>query len=138
MPTVHAIYQVEDGRLVSWTTDASKIAPAATLAARGYVCVTIEDADPAGRWNPTTHTFEPVAPEAARILTPLQFRDRFTHAEEVAITAAAAASVDIRVWLDRLAVAQEISLDDARTIAGVGALEAAGLLAAGRAAEILT
>ncbi len=79
-----------------------------------------------------------------------QFRNRFTEAEKQAIYAAAASSIAIRVWLDDLAavtvvldpadptiVLAGVQLDNPRTIAGVQGLEAAGLIAAGRAAEIL-
>lgn len=72
-----------------------------------------------------------------RILTVLQFRGRLTEAEELAITSAGQANAAIRVWLDRLAGALEVNLDDPRTVAGLQSLEAAGLLAPGRASEIL-
>lgn len=73
-----------------------------------------------------------------RVLTVLQFRDRLTAEEELAITAAGMTSPAVRVWLDRLAAAQEINLDDPRTVAGLQQIEAAGLLAPGRGAEIRT
>jgi hypothetical protein len=71
------------------------------------------------------------------LLTKLQYMSRFTDAELAAIYTAAKASVQVEVWLDKFKLAQEIDLTDPQTIAGVQALEAAGLLAAGRAAEIL-
>lgn len=83
-------------------------------------------------------------------LTITQFRDRFTLDEKRAIYGAAAAVQDVRIWLDDLAavtvvldpadpyrVLSGVDLTDPRTVAGVQGLEAAGLLAAGRAAEIL-
>jgi hypothetical protein len=72
-----------------------------------------------------------------RILTVLQFRDRLTEAEEIAITAAGMASPAVRVWLDRLSGAQEVNLDDPRTVAGLNSMAEAGLLAPGRVVEIL-
>jgi hypothetical protein len=72
-----------------------------------------------------------------RILTVLQFRDRLTEAEELSITLQSLTNASIRVWLDRLAGAQEVNLDDPRTVAGLQLMEAAGLLASGRAAEIV-
>lgn len=77
----------------------------------------------------------PAAPPL-RVLTVLQFRDRLTAEEELAITAAGMSSPAVRVWLDRLAAAQEIDLDDPRTVAGLQQMETAGLLAAGRGTEI--
>lgn len=66
----------------------------------------------------------------------LQFRDRLTAEEEIAITAAGMSSPAVRVWLDRMAAAQEINRDDPRTVAGLQHMEAAGLLGPGRGAEI--
>jgi hypothetical protein len=80
---------------------------------------------------------EPVVPPP-RVLTVLQFRDRLTAEEELGITAAGMTSPAVRVWLDRLAAAQEINLDDPRTVAGLQQMEAAGLLAPGRGTEIRT
>ena len=69
--------------------------------------------------------------------TKLEFFDRFTDAEQVAIYDAAKTVTAIQVWLDKFKLASDIDVTDPRTIAGINALEAAGLLAAGRAAEIL-
>lgn len=90
------------------------------------------------RWTGTEWVeVAPPEPEPVRTLTKLQFRNRFTFAEKQAIYAAAAVSVDIRIFLDDISVAEEINLDDPATVFGVQTLEAGGLLAAGRAAEIL-
>ena len=80
-----------------------------------------------------------VSPAATprRIVTVLEFRDRLTPGEEVAITQASMASAAVRVWLDRLSGAQEVNLDDPRTVAGLHAMAAAGLLAAERVTEIV-
>lgn len=72
-----------------------------------------------------------------RLLTVLEFRSRFTDGEKIAITTAAESSVPVRVWMDDLAAAQDVNLDDPRIVAGVHAMEYGGLIAAGRAAEIL-
>jgi hypothetical protein len=71
------------------------------------------------------------------ILTKLEYMMRFTDAELAAIYTAAKQSVQVEVWLEKFKLAQEINLADTQTIAGVQALESAGLLDAGRAAEIL-
>ncbi len=70
-------------------------------------------------------------------ISPLAFRNRFTMDEKVAIYSAAKSSVAIEVWLADLQVATEINLSHVQTIAGVQALEAYGLIGAGRAAQIL-
>jgi hypothetical protein len=74
---------------------------------------------------------------SVRTLTKLEYMNRFTDAELAGIYTAAKSVIQIEVWLDKFKLAEEINLDDPATIAGVQALEAAGLLPAGRAAEIL-
>lgn len=76
-------------------------------------------------------------PEPIRILTKLQFRNRFSHAEKLAIYGAAQVSLDIQIFLDDINAAENINLDDPATVGGVQSLEAGGLIAAGRAVEIL-
>lgn len=92
---------------------------------------------------------EPVeAMPAARHLSKLGFRNRFTRAEKVAIEMAALdnpaapmaqrqQSAALRADLKDQQDAMFIDLDRAELREGVQALEAAGLLAAGRALQIL-
>ncbi|MGB3068437.1 MAG: hypothetical protein WBC18_07815 [Ottowia sp.] len=91
----------------------------------------------------------PVIPEADSRLSRLAFRNRFTTAEKVALEIASlddpAATEEhrqeaaaLRVYLKDVDSALYVDLADPATIAGVHSLEAAGLLAAGRAEEILT
>lgn len=63
--------------------------------------------------------------------------NRFTDEELVGIYTVAKTAVQVEVWLEKFKIATDVDLDDPRTVAGVEALEQAGLLAAGRAAEIL-
>ena len=74
-------------------------------------------------------------PVTAR-LTKLAYMDRFTDVELAGIYAAAKVAPAVEVWLEKFKLAEYVDIADARTIAGLQALEAAGLLAAGRAAEI--
>lgn len=74
---------------------------------------------------------------APRLLTHEQFIRRFTNAEWEGMTAAARASTAMDAWMRRFTLATVVSLDDPATAAGVQALELAGILAAGRADEIL-
>lgn len=71
------------------------------------------------------------------ILSRLHFMNRFTDAEMAGIYTAAKSSVQVEIWLEKFRLASEINLDDPRTVAGVQALEAAGMIGAGRAEEIL-
>ena len=61
----------------------------------------------------------------------------FTDSELAGIYTAAKANIAIEVWLEKFKVAEIIDLLDPKTIAGLHTLEAVGLLATGRAAEIL-
>lgn len=83
----------------------------------------------------------PPPPYYGRIITRLAFLRRFTDAEAVAIDLASigatAQAATLRRAQAKINTAEEIQLDNAETRAGVQALEAAGLIAAGRATAIL-
>jgi hypothetical protein len=75
----------------------------------------------------------PPAPPPIRCISALAFRRRLSPARRAAITLAASSAMEagdasIQVWLDDLAAAQRVELDDAETAAGVTALLAAGLI----------
>lgn len=70
-------------------------------------------------------------------LTRLEFLRRFTDAEMQSIVAAADASPALKAALLKWQTAEGIVLTDPATIAGVQALEIAGLIAPGRAQEVL-
>lgn len=83
------------------------------------------------------------------IITRAAFRARFTQAEKIAIELAGlddpsapmevrSQAAAIRTYLKDVDAAEFIDLTDPATAGGVQALEAAGLLAEGRAVEILT
>ncbi len=85
----------------------------------------------------------PAAPPKPRRLTKLEFIRLFTDVEFATILAASKQSVALEAWYERFRLATpepdgtSIDLDDPRTVGGVLALQQAGLLAPGRAAEIL-
>lgn len=81
-------------------------------------------------------------------LTRLQFRNRFTAQEKAMLelaaiddaaapTAQRLQAASLRAYLADLAAAEFVDLADPGTVAGVQALEAAGLLSESRAAEVL-
>lgn len=70
-------------------------------------------------------------------ITRLQFLLRFTDAEMQAIVAAAETNAALKAALLKWQTAEGIALTDPTTIAGVQALEIAGLIGEGRAAQIL-
>jgi hypothetical protein len=124
----------------------------AEVAGFGYPFVDPKDSVIGSTYDPDTGDFtnpppEPPAP-VARHITVLAFRNRFTQAEKVAIELAAAdnpaapmadrqKSAAIRASQADAAAATYIDLDREDTRAGVTALEAGGILGAGRALEIL-
>jgi hypothetical protein len=79
----------------------------------------------------------PTPPAPAPILSPYDFLLLFTAAERVAILTAAQTNMQMADWLNMLNHVSFVHLDDPNTISGVEALEAAGLIGAGRAAQIL-
>lgn len=85
----------------------------------------------------------PPLPEATapRRITRLAFLSRFSDAEAVAIDLASIGATPqaagMRRYMSKVNAATYIDLDRADTRAGVQALEAAGVLAAGRALQIL-
>ena len=78
-----------------------------------------------------------VAVAAPRRLTHKGFSDRFTDAEMQPILAAAEANAALKTWWEKFKLARDINLDDPATQGGVQALEIAGLIGEGRAAEVL-
>ena len=78
-----------------------------------------------------------VAVAAPRRLTHKGFSDRFTDAEMQAILAAAETNAALNAWWEKFKLARDINLDDPATQGGVQALEIAGLIGEGRAAEVL-
>jgi hypothetical protein len=74
----------------------------------------------------------PPAPDSA-----LAFEELFTAPERISIRAAAASSGQLTDWLDLLSKADQVHFDDPKTIAGVEALVAGGLITADRAAQVL-
>lgn len=79
----------------------------------------------------------PVVP-ANTIISRLEFRNRFTMEEKVLIYSAAKANPLIQIWLDELALAENIDIGAAYTIASVDALSQIGLIAPERVGVILS
>lgn len=78
---------------------------------------------------------EPPAP--SRLISQTEFLRRLTNSELEAILAAAKASVAVEAWVYRFDRAGDVDLNDPLTVQGVQSLEVAGLLAAGRASQVL-
>ena len=78
-----------------------------------------------------------VAKSTERKLTKLQYLRRFTQQERINIRNAAGSSPELYDYLAMLELAEEIDLDDPDTVGAVNMLEMVGLIAAGRADEVL-
>lgn len=72
-----------------------------------------------------------------RVMTKLEYLRRFTQDERVAIRAAAKSNAVLEDYMALLELAQDVNTTDADTVAAVNMLEQAGLIATGRAQEIL-
>lgn len=85
----------------------------------------------------------PAPPVKPRKLSKLEFINRFTDAEYVAILSAAKQSVMVEAWLKKFEMTSvepdggSIDVRDPRTIEGVNALEAFGIIGQGRTQQIL-
>lgn len=91
-------------------------------------------------WNGSE--FEtPLPSPPAPAWSTLTFLERFTLAERIAIRQAAAGAtqeaLELADWFDLLRAAGDVKSDDARTVAGMAVLVAAGLLSSTRRDEIL-
>ena len=79
----------------------------------------------------------PVTNMAPTSITPLEFIDRFTEAEQLAIVTATMTNPVVKLWYDKLLAAQSVVFADPRLSAGLDGLVDAGLITAERKAEIL-
>lgn len=77
-------------------------------------------------------------PQVKTQFTPLEYIEKFTQAEQLAVVTATLANAQIKLWYDKMFGATFVDLNDPRTSAGLDALIAANLLAPSRKAEILT
>ena len=68
----------------------------------------------------------------------LEFLERFTEAEQLAVVSATLGSPQVKLWYDKLLAAEYVDLNDPRTEGGIDALIAAGLITADRKAALMT
>lgn len=81
------------------------------------------------------HAPQIVSPAPVRVISRLEFAERFTDAELEAVLSSNNGKV--RVFLKKLDFVGSVDLDKPSVVAGVNFLEQSGLIGAGRAAEIL-
>ncbi|GHT92817.1 hypothetical protein FACS1894116_03650 [Betaproteobacteria bacterium] len=122
-------FDVLDGAAVINTIEADPAFMLTHFPAGNYRAVDEPDAAPEPESEPP--------PANPRLLTTFRFRQRFSKAEKVTLYTLAKSTPLIQVFLDDVMSCPEIDLDDPDTAGGVRELEALGILAAGRAGEIL-
>jgi hypothetical protein len=87
---------------------------------------------------PVVETVDVVQPAVTeRKISKLEYVELFTDNEMVSIFAAAKVSPLVEIWLEKFRLSEFIDLADPRNTEGLYALESAGILGQGRAAEIL-
>lgn len=77
------------------------------------------------------------APKLQTVFTPLQFLEKFTESEQLAVVSATMANPQVKLWYDKLLSALDVNIEDERLIAGMNALVQFGLITQDRANEIL-
>lgn len=88
----YQVYQAEDGRAISGTSDPTKIAVLSVLNARGYAVKQFPDGAQNGVWNQSTLQFDP-APAAQVLIGADQFLNQFNAPEVQKIFASADARI---------------------------------------------
>jgi hypothetical protein len=95
----------------------------------------------AGQFGPIAD-FVPT-PEAPALpppttVTPLQFVERFTDAEQLSIVGATLQNAQVKLWYDKLLAASFVDLADPRLSAGLDSLVAFGLITPERKVEVMS
>lgn len=89
--------------------------------------VTVETVD-----DPT-----PEEPAPQTQFTALEFLERFTESEQLAVVSATLANAQVKLWYDKMLAASFVDITDPRTIGGLNALVTFNLLTETRKDEIL-
>ena len=130
---VHALHydtQTRTGWVETKSQGNTPIDPATFDALYGAFVGAWTDAAPPGA--PPTTSYDKTQ------FTSLEFLDRFTGSEQLAVVTATLASPVVKLWYDKMLAASFVDLADPRTEGGLDALVLAGLLAPDRKAVILT
>jgi len=97
-----------------------------------------EEADVRDFWDGETLTkAEPLPPPVRTYFSRIEFRNRFTSAEKVALYTAAETDVMIKVFLDDLSAAEYVDVTDENTVASIEYIEQIGIISGERKSDIL-
>src|SRR5512135_2755336 len=129
-----AVWDTATGALISVGTVVANPLPA------GMSTTALGSSPPVGNWSATTHTFDGVAPKS--VLSLHDFVNRFTQSEREAIwtmehSGTATQQTKLGAFRDYLVQCGYADLADAYIQSSVQLMETVGLIAAGRAAQIL-
>lgn len=128
--TIHCLYNAETNALLGISAEPHIVQPGQeqiTLG-RDMPDLTVEE------WNPVILNF---FTKLGTSITKLRFMKRITAQEFAAIKATAATNGEIDFFWQKFLAAQDIVVSDPELIAGLTALEQFGIIAPGRAAEIV-
>lgn len=127
-----AVYETTSGSLVSLGTVVANPLP------NGLTSINVGLDRPTGIWNPVTHVFDAVSSKDP--LTRREFYKRFTVAEREALENIRATGTQtqknkLNAFIEY--IADGVELDDVYIISSVNLMENAGVIAPGRAVEVL-
>lgn len=98
------------------------------------IAAALDDED----FEEVTGSWPPVAAvEIRTTFTALEFLEKFTESEQLAVVEATISSVSVKLWYDKMLAASFVDLNDPRTESGLAALVTAGLITEARKDEIL-
>lgn len=125
----YALYEVSTGRLVSSGSSITETIPEG-------LAVKVFPSSPSFLWNEQTLEFDAEPPVPKVELSPLQFLQRFTVYERVAIRAASKTDPIIEDFLDMINAASGIEGGHPLLVQGLGYMIQQGLITPERAAEV--
>ena len=133
--TWYAIYRLSDGELVSVGTSVADPLPA------GLGVTNLGANPPTGVWNKLTHVFDAAAP-VRPIISKRDFWKRFTDVEreslyDMSLNGTAAQKRKLGAFRSFITDCEGVDLNDAYVQASVSAMETAGVIGVGRAAQII-
>lgn len=126
--------------VIGTTVDSVVVSDAPLDVYGAWICVDDVSPRPGPGWSYANGVFfpPPLPPPLPNVITKLAMIDRFTEAEYESVLTAAKSDVQVQGWLDRFVAANQINLDDPRTINGIDLLTSKNLLTQERATHILT
>lgn len=80
----------------------------------------------------------PIINNYPRTVSRLEFRNRFSMDEKVAIYNEAATNIEVKIWLDDLTNSEYVDLNDTYTLASIASLVQLNLITESRGEEILS